>query len=201
MIESELPPIAREKLAKAGELSAAEREQIKLGEELTGILSDFFTHKLDTDSLWVELKKKWDSGKPSVVKETQLRLIHTLSLGGSDPDTERYSAAVLSLETIKTQNRYSELEYQLGALKKLRQQYQQEKNQKFGAIKDGIREQVRAAAMNLAARQKNGASVDIESSLEATARSSPQWRQFSLSFEKQYGQKFEEVLNRLKATI
>lgn len=201
MIDSELPPIARERLARAGELSASEREQIKLGEALTALLSDFFTHKLDAEGLWMALKKYWDNGKTSVVKETQLRLIHTLSLGGSDPDNERYCGTVLSLETIKTPNRYTDLEYELDSLKKLRQQYQQEKSRKFSGIKDNLREQVKAAALKMASQQKNNASVDIESSLEATVRSSPQWREFDLNFEKIYSQKLDTLLTKLKGTI
>ena len=114
----ELSPLAKEKLARAGELSATEKESLRLSEELTTLLSDFFTQKLDAEGLWMKLKQYKDEGKGSLIRETQLRLAHTLSLGGSDLDFERYYSGVLGLETLKEQSKYTELELVLKAVKR-----------------------------------------------------------------------------------
>jgi len=198
----ELSPLAREKLARAGELSAAEKENLKHAEELTTILSDFFTLKLDNEGLWLKLKKFKDEGQENLVRETQLRIISTLNLGISDFDLDRYGSGLLGLETLKETQRYSEIENNLNNIKKLRQQYQQEKTSKFTAIKDSIRLQVKMAAQKIAAQQgRNNAAVDVEGSIEATARSSPQWRDFSSKFEKASNQKFADILAKLKQYV
>jgi hypothetical protein len=203
MSDMELSPIAREKLARAGELSAAEKEKMKAAEALTVIMSDFFTQKIDHEGLWKELKKLKDEGKEALVKETQSRLLNTLTLGTGDADIERYCSGILSLETLKEPGRYADLEYGLNTFKKLRQQYLKEKNEKFASIKDGIRPQVKMAVQKMAAQTPRNAPppVDIESTIEATARNTPQWREFSISYEKNYNKKFEELLTKLKQLI
>lgn len=194
----ELSPLAKERLAKAGELSAAEKEKAKLNEELTAILSDFFTAKLDSDGLQQRMKKFKEQGKDFMINETQLRLAHTLSMGGNDADFDRYSSGILALEKLKGYSKYIISEKNLDNIKKLRRQYQQERTTAFSSMKDSIGGQVRMAAQQMARQKKNqNVSVDIESSIEASVRNSPQWRQFVLKHEKDYDKKLEEALAKL----
>jgi hypothetical protein len=193
----ELSPLARERLAKAGELSPEEKEKLKLNEELTSILSDFFTGKLDNDGLWMKMKEYQDRGKESIIKETQLRLIHTLSLGGSDADFKRYSSGALSLETLKSPNRYPEIESLMKNVGKMRQEYEDARAKAFAAMKNGIRDQVRRAAEQIARQNPDKGVVDMESSIEASVRNSPQWRQFIVGHEGEYGQRFGDIVNKL----
>jgi predicted transcriptional regulator len=194
----ELSPLARERLAKAGELSSAEKEKLKYEEEMTSILSEFFTGKMDTEGLWTRMKAYMDEGKEDMVKEMQLRLVHTLSLGGSDTDFKNYSSGVLSLETLKSPNRYPEIEAVIKTIEMTRQQYESEKTKMFNNMKNGISDQVkRAAEQAVRQSRRPGATVDMESSIEASVRNSQQWRQFVVRFEKEYDKRFEAMISKL----
>jgi hypothetical protein len=194
----ELSPLARERLEKAGELSSEEKERLRHEEELTAILSDFYTGKLNDEGLWTKMKTYIDNGQEELVKEMQTRLVYTLSLGGSDADFKNYSSGILILETLKSPNRYPEIETSIKTVEKTRQEYEEERTRTFDAMKSGIGDQVRKAAEQMARQNRAGAGmVDIESSIEASVRNSQQWRQFVVKYEKEHGRKFEDLINRL----
>ena len=198
----ELSPLAREKLAKIGEMSASEKEKLKLSEELTSLLSDYFTDKLNADALWIRLKKFKEDGREFMIKETQLRLISAISLGGSKVDFERCRSGIMGSETLKEQNRYPELEINLKSMENLRQQYQQEKDATFSSMKANIQGQVKMAAQQLARQAgKQRVAVDVEGSAEASVRASPQWRDFILKHEKTYGSRFDDLAAKLKRLL
>jgi hypothetical protein len=194
----ELSPLAREKLEKAGELSPEEKTKLRHEEELTAILSDFYTGKLNDEGLWTKMKTYIDNGQEELVKEMQLRLVYTLSLGGSDADFKNYSSGILILETLKSPNRYPEIETSLNTIEKTRQEYEKERTRTFDAMKSGIGDQVRKTAEQMARQNRARADmVDIESSIEASVRNSQQWRQFVVKYENEYGRKFEDLINKL----
>jgi len=198
----ELSPLAKEKLAKVGELSSEEKEKLKLSKELTFLLADYFTNKLSADDLWSKLKKLEESGNESIVKETQTRLIAALNLGSNDIDFERYRSGILGCETLKEQSRYAELELCLNSLESIRQQYRKEKETAFNSMKDGVQKQVEMAARQVARQAGNQrVAIDVEGSVEANVRGSPQWREFILKHEKTYGQKFDDCLTKLRRLI
>jgi len=198
----ELSPIAREKLAKAGVLSESEKEKMKLADELTVILADFFTQKLDNDGLWMKMKEYKEAGKGAIIKETQLRLAHTLSAGGSDLDFNRYSDAILSMETLKDDNAYSTIESGLNSVGKLREQYQREKDEAFANLKGKMSGQLRQAAQQMAMQAgRRNAPIDIEGSIDASVKASPQWRDFIIKYENSFSQKFETAVAKLVQLI
>lgn len=194
----ELSPLARERLEKAGELSPEEKDRLKHEEELTAILSDFYTGKLDNEGLWMKMKTYIDNGQEALVKEMQLRLVYTLSLGGSDTDFKNYSGGVLILETLKSPNHYPEIEAAIKIIEKIRREYEDERRKTFNAMKNNIGDQVRKAAEQMARQNRtSSATVDMESSIEASVRNSQQWRQFVVKYENEYGKKFDELVNKL----
>jgi hypothetical protein len=194
----ELSPLARERLEKAGELSPEEKEKLRHEEELTAILSDFYTGKLNDEGLWTRMKTYIDNGQEELVKEMQIRLVYTLSLGGSDADFNNYSSGILILETLKSPNRYPEIETSIKNIEKTRLEYEDERTRTFNSMKSSIGDQVRRAAEQMAEQNRNSAGmVDIESSIEASVRNSQQWRQFVVKYENEYGRKFEDLVNKL----
>jgi hypothetical protein len=197
----ELSPLARERLEKAGDLSPREKENLRLEEDLTSILSDFFTEKLDNDELWMKMKEYKENGREYLIKETQLRLMHTLSIGGSDADFKRYSGGALNLENLKSPNCYPELEALIKDIEKLRIEYEDAKTGAFNAMKSNISEQVRAAAEQVERKNPGKGAVDLESSIEASVRNSQQWRQFIVGHENQYGKRFESIVNKLSQLL
>jgi hypothetical protein len=198
----ELSPIAREKLSRLGELSETEKQDLKFSEKLTALLSGYFTDKIDANGLWTELKEFKEAGKESLIKETQTRLLHAITLGGNSFDFERCQNGILSSETLKSQGRYSELELSLSTIEKLRAQYNQDKDSAFNSLKAQMQDQVIRAAQQ-AQRQagKEGLAIDIEGSIEASLKSSPQWRDFILKHEKNYGQKFDQQVRNIEALL
>ena len=198
----ELSPRAREKLAQAGELSNTEKEEMKRSEELTVMLADFFTQKLDNEALWTKLKEYRDAGSESVLGEIQLRLLHTLSLGSSGFDFERYMSAILTTETLKVPNTNAELEAGLKAIKELRNKYIKEKAEAFEVMKKQIGAQGRMAAQQMSRQsRKQNLPVDIEGSVEASVRGSAQWRDFNMKYENSYGQQFSAMITRLAGLL
>ena len=188
--------MARERLAKAGELSESEKEKMKLESELTGIMADFFTKKIENDALWQRLKEK---GSEAIVKETQMRLAHTLSVGGSDHDFDRYASAILSLETLKADNQYTTIESNIDLMKKLRKKYVSEKDSAFAALKERMGSQVRKAAQQMAGQRNS--TIDVEGSIDASVRASTQWRDFIMKFENNYSSQFEALQAKLVHVI
>lgn len=198
----ELSPIAREKLSRLGELSETEKQELKFSEKLTSILSDYFTDKIDTNGLWIELKNLKEAGKESLIKETQTRLLHAITLGSNSIDFERCRNGILSSETLKSPSLYSELEHSLNAIEKLRARYNQDKDAALNSLKAQVKDHVIRAAQQ-AQRQagKEGLAIDIEGSIEASLKSSPQWRDFIVKHERNYGQEFDELMNNIEASL
>lgn len=198
----ELSPLAREKLAKIGELSVAEKERLKIFEKLTQLLADYFTKRIDTNSLWLEVKKLKEMGDESIVRETQVRLLNAITLTSNQADFEHCRSALLGCETLKEQSRYPDLEHGLKMLESLRRQYQQEKERAFDNIKRSIQQQVEMAARQVLRQSNNrNLSIDVEGSVEATARTNPQWRNFLVEHDRIYGQKFDELVARIKRLL
>jgi hypothetical protein len=198
----ELSPLAREKLSRIGNLSETEKQDLKYSEKLTALLSNYFTDRIDTNGLWTEMKGFKEAGKESMIKETQNRLLYAITLGGSDVDFDRCRNGILSAETLKPDGRYSELELSLNAIEKLRGQYNQDKDAAFDSMKAQIQDQVIRAAQQ-AQRQagKEGMAIDIQGSIEASLKSSPQWRNFIVKHEKNYGQKFDQQIKNIESLL
>ncbi|HUX48434.1 MAG TPA: hypothetical protein VMV76_04585, partial [Dehalococcoidia bacterium] len=66
--EKDLPPIAREKLARIGELTQEEKEKMTVSEKVNCLLSEFYQGQIDPEALWKRLKEE---GKPSLLREAQ----------------------------------------------------------------------------------------------------------------------------------
>ena len=59
----ELSPLAREKLARIGELTDEEKARLKHSEQVTSLLAEYFTNEMSPDDLWKELKKYRTKGE------------------------------------------------------------------------------------------------------------------------------------------
>jgi len=198
----ELSPLAKEKLARIGELTQEEKARLKYSEQLDSLLADYFTGKLSPDDLWRELKKHKEEGRGFVIREAQLRLIDTISLSGSEPDFEKRRSAILAAETLKDEGNYAALELGLNSIESLRQQYRHERESAYGAIKANVEEQVKLAAQQLAGQDgARGASIDVQSSVEATTKSSPEWKSFIIRHESTYSQKLKDYITRLREML
>jgi len=194
----ELSPLAREKLIKIGELTQEEKARLKHLQYLTSVLSDYFTAKLSLQDLWKELRTQKEEGREFLLREAQLKLIDAINLSGSERDFNRQRRGILAVETLKSESNYTTLEQSLNSIQNLRRQYRSEKQKAYSAIKGKIEKQVKLAAQQLAAQGKaKDASIDIQTSVEATTKASPEWKNFISRHESSFNQKFKEQLARL----
>jgi hypothetical protein len=198
----ELSPLAREKLAQIGELTEEEKARLRHSQHLASVLGDYFTAKLSPEDLWKELKTQKEEGKEFLLREAQLKLIDAINLSGSERDFDRQCRGILALETLKSESNYTNLEQSLGSIQNLRRQYREEKEKAYRAIKEKVEKQVKLAAQQLAAQAKaKGASIDVQSSVEATMKASPEWQSFISKHENSFSQKLKEHLTRLREMV
>lgn len=194
----ELSPLARERLARIGALSEEERERLKQSNDLDSLLSKYFSGGLDTDGLWKRLKGLKQQRGESIPREVQARLVDTLRLRMGQEDFEQRRDAILAIETMKAEGKYSTLEVALDSIEAVRQKYLQVKQQAYEQLKAGLQSQLQAAAQQAKAQ---GMKIDMEGSLDANARNSLQWKDFISQHEESSEEMFDSYIERLRDTI
>ena len=99
---------------------------------------------------------------------------------------------------MKGEGKYSSLELVLNSIEALRQKYTQLKEQTYQQLKSAIESQLQAVAQQVI---KQGLKVDVESSIEANVKNSPQWKDFISAHEKTCGGMFDSYIARLRELI
>ncbi len=198
----ELSPLAREKLARIGELTEEEKDKLKYTGQLNALLAEYFTKKLSPEDLWKELKKHKEEGRTSLVLEAQLKLLDTLNLSVSDVDFDSRRKAVLAAETLKDGADYLHLEQELKSIENLRREYREEMEKRYKTLKARVEQQVKQASKQLAQQAAaRGAAIDIEGSVEASTKATPEWKDFITKHENAYNLKFKDHLDRLRKKL
>jgi len=194
----ELSPLAKERLAKIGDLSSEEKERMRQSEELDSMLSEYFKGNLNSEDLWKKLKAlKEQRGEP-VIKEAQAKLVDTLRLQMDQVGLAQRRNAILAIETIKDEGKYSSLELILDSIETLRQKYTQVKKQTYEQFKVGIERQLQAVTQEAI---KRGMKIDVGSSVEANIKASPQWKSFISEHDKASEETFNSYIARLRELI
>jgi len=198
----ELSPLAREKLAKIGEPTEEEKARLKYNAQLNTLLADYFTAKMTPDELWKELKKHREEGRSSILQDTQLRLLDTITLSMNEIDFDRRCKGILAAETLKDGGDYVRLEQELKSVESLRRRYREELDRTYETLRERVEEQVRAASRQLATQvAAQGAAIDVEGSVEASVKSSAEWKEFISRHEGTYRQKLKEALSRIREKL
>ena len=198
----ELSPLAREKLAKIGELTEEEKTKLKYSQQLTSLLAEYFTNELKPDDLWKELKRHKDEGRGFMLKDAQFKILESMRLSSSDVDIDRLNRGLLAAESLKDGGDYAGLEHELKSINELRRQYREERDKAYDRMKVEVERQVRLAAQQLAGQATSkGAAIDVQSSVEATTKASPEWKSFISKHESTYNQKFKELIARVRGKL
>jgi hypothetical protein len=194
----ELSPLARERLAKIGAVSPEEKERLRRSGELDSLLSQYFKGELSPEDLWMRLKTlKEQTGEP-ITTEAQSKLVDTLRLQMSQEDFDQRRQALLAIETMKTEGKYSRLELVLNSIDALRQKYTQLKEQTYQQLKSAVESQLRAVARQA---MRQGMKIDMEGSLDANVKSTPQWKQFISQHDSASEETFKGYIARLRQLI
>ncbi len=135
---------------------------------------------------------------PDIIPQAQESILATFRLQMSDEDMERRKAALLALETLKPSGKYSALELLLGSIVSLRQRYNEVKQQALDQVREQMAGQVHAAAEQA---RRQGMLVDTASTLEATLKASPEWRDFIMRHDAAAQKTLNDYLTRIRAML
>ena len=191
----DLPPLARERLARIGELTAEEKEKMVDDEKVNSLLSEFYLGQIDSDNLWKKLKEE---SKPSLLREAQMRLIDSLSFGTTPIELQRKRDGILAIETLKEEQNTSTVELTLDLMEDLQKRYKAEMEQAYGSIKDEVE---RNPQLRVKQVQQGQDTMMVQLSIDEAIKQLPQWRDFLSEQEKRYSQEFTKLMEKLKREL
>jgi hypothetical protein len=193
--EKDLSPIARERLAKIGELTQEEKERMIDSEKVNSLLSEFYQGQLNPESLWKRLKEE---GKPSLLREAQVRLVDSLSFGITPAELQRKREGILAIDTLKEEQNTSVIELNLNRMEELHKRYRAEIEQAY----DGIRAEVeRNPRLRVKQVQQGQNTMVVQLTVDEAIKQLPQWREFLSNQEKRYSQEFASIMEKLKREL
>ena len=193
--EKDLSPIARERLAKIGELTQEEKERMIDSEKVNSLLSEFYQGQINPESLWKRLKEE---GKPSLLKEAQMRLIDSLSFGSTPAELQRKRDGILAIETLKEEQNTSIVELQINLMEDLQKRYRAEVEQAYNSIRSEIESNPQLRVKQV---QQGQNTMIIQLSVDEAIKQLPQWQDFLSNQERRYSQEFAKVMEKLKREL
>ena len=191
----DLPPLARERLAKIGELTAEEKKKMVDDEKVNSLLSEFYLGQIDSDNLWKKLKEE---SKPSLLREAQMRLIDSLSFGTTPIELQRKRDGILAIETLKEEQNTSTVELTLNLMEDLQKRYKAEIEQAYSSIKAEVE---RNPQLRVKQVQQGQNTMMVQLSIGEAIKQLPQWRDFLSEQEKRYSQEFTKLMEKLKREL
>jgi hypothetical protein len=193
--ERDLSPIARERLAKIGELTQEEKERMLDSEKVNSLLSEFHQGQIDPESLWKRLKEE---GKPSLLREAQVRLVDSFNFGITPAELQRKRDGILAIESLKKEQNTSTIELNLRRIEDLQKRHGAEIEQAY----DGIRAEVeRNPRLRVKQVQQGQNTMVVQLTVDEAIKQLPQWRDFLSNQEKRYSQEFGRAIERLKREL
>ena len=193
--ESDLPPVARERLARIGALTPEEKERMLDSQKVDSLLSEFYQGQIDPESLWKRLKEE---GKPSLLREAQLRLVDSLSFGITPAELQRKRDGILAMESLKKGQNISVIELSLKRMEDLQKRYRAEIEQAHDGIKAEIEKNPRLRVKQVPQGQNT---MVIQLTVDEAIKQLPQWRDFLSKQEKRYLQEFAGLIERLRREL
>jgi len=196
--EEELPPIARERLAKIGAITPEERERIKASQQLDSVLSEFHKGVLGPDDLREELKVYKDEGKVSLLEAAQVKLIESLRLESTAAELQERKAGILAIETLKDHPNTSMLEQSFNSIDTLQARYKKEIQERYDHLKAQIERNPQSRMQQVKQGQRT---VAMQLSVDEAIMINPEWGNFLATHERNYRQEFAKVVGSLKEQV
>jgi len=193
--EEDLPPIARERLARIGELTREEKEKVIDFEKVNSLLSEFYQGQIDPEKLWKRLKEE---GRPSLLREAQMRLIDSLNFGSTPAELQRKRDGILAIETLKEEQNTSVVELNLNMIEDLQNRYKAEIEQAYTVIRAEVE---RNPQLRVKQVQQGQNTMIVQLTVDEAIKQLPQWRDFLSDQEKRYSQEFAKVVEKLKREL
>ncbi len=193
--QNDLPPIARERLARIGELTGEEKEKLADREKVDSLLSEFYRGNLEPESLWKRLREE---DKPSLLRETQIRLVDGLRLGAAAGEMQKRREGVLAIETLKEDQNTSVVELNLNLLENLQKSYRGEIEQAYNSIKAEVE---RNPQLRVKQVQQGQNTALVQLTVDEAIKQLPQWQEFLSRQDKRYSQEFARLIEKLKTEL
>ena len=193
--EDTLPPIVRQRLATIGELTPEEKENMMASKRVDSLLSKFHEGRIDPESLWKRLK---DEGRPSFLREAQMKLVDSLSLGSTLAEMKRKRDAILAIETLKKEQNTSVLELDFDLVEDLQERYRAEVEQAYNSIRSQVESNPQLRAKQV---QQGQSTMMIQLTVDEATKGLPQWQDFLSHHEKRYNEDFAKVVGRLRGRL
>ena len=193
--EQSLSPIARERLARIGELTQEEQERMLDTQKVNSLLAEFYQGRIDPDSLWNRLKEE---GKPSLLREAQVRLADSLNLGITPAELQKIRDGILAIESLKKEQNTSVIELNLNRTEDLQKKYRAEIEQAYAAIRAEVERNPRLRMKQVQQGQNN---MVVQLTVDEAIRQLPQWQEFLSSQGKRYNQEYAKIIERLKKEL
>lgn len=193
--EKDLPPIVKERLARIGELTPQEKEKMIDSRKAESLLSQFYQGQIDCEELWRRLREE---GKPSLLKEVQVRLLDSLGFETTTAELKRKKDAILAIETLKKDQNTSVIERNLNLIEDLRKKISAEIDQVYSSVKAEVERNPRLRVKQV---QQGQNTIVVQLSVDEAIRQLPQWRDFLSNLEKRYKQEFLRLTDKLKREL
>jgi hypothetical protein len=193
--EKDLSPIARERLAKIGKPTREEKEKMLDSAKVTSLLSEFYQGQIEPESLWKRLKEE---GKPSLLREAQVRLVDSLSFGIPPAELQRKREGILAIETLKEEQNTSVIELNLNRMDELQKRYRAEIEQAYNGIKAEVEKNPRLRMKQV---QQGQNTMVVQLTIDEAIKQLPQWQDFLSNQEKRYSQEFASTKEKLQREL
>ena len=193
--EKDLSPIARERLARIGQLTQEEKERMIDSAKVNSLLSEFYQGQINPDSLWKRLKEE---GRPALLREAQVRLVDSLNFGITPAEMQRKREGILAIETLKEQQNTSVIELNLRRLDELQKGYKAEIEQAYNGMRAEVERNPRLRVKQV---QQGQNTMIVQLTVDEAIKQLPQWRDFLSSQGKRYSQEFARAIERLKREL
>jgi len=193
--ERDLPPIARERLSRIGELTEEEKQKMVDGGKVDSLLSEFYQDKIDAESLWKRLKNE---GRPSLLREAQTRLIDSLSLGSTAAELQKRRDGILAVETLKAEQNTPVVELNLKLMEDLQNRYKGEIDQAYTSLRAEVE---RNPQLRVKQVQQGQSAMLVQLTVDEAIAQLPRWQDFLSKHQKRYSQEFARVTEALKREL
>jgi hypothetical protein len=193
--EQDLSPIARERLARIGQLTQEEKARMADSEKVASLLSEFYQGQINPESLWKALKEE---GKQSLLKQAQARLVDSLSFGVPPAELQRKREGVLAIETLKEEQNTSVIEFNLNRLDELQKTYRAEIERAYNGIRAEVEKDPRLRMKQV---QQGQNTMMVQLSVDEAIKQLPQWQEFLSDQGKRYSQEFASTKEKLQKEL
>ncbi|MGM0603361.1 MAG: hypothetical protein ACQESS_08620 [Bacillota bacterium] len=166
---------------------------LEIREEIKPILAEFFRQDIDADGLWEKLKDK----KQEKLIEAQLMLIESIGLRNTPEQIERRKKGIIAVENLISGEKTSFFEQTFTQAANLQQQYEQQKKQIEKQIKDHMENN--QGQMKTVQTSDGRTVMKEDSGIDSETRN--QFAQQIANFQKMFTQRFDEIVEELKAEV